>query len=282
VWVVRVLAALAVLIAIAVIIAEPWVAPLVSDEAPSGYEMLDDVEIGVGETLSFGGEHFGEETAQVVYISVPEVLEDDENGSVTALGEYYGVRVRVHIKRTGEYAKYAHVINIFGLDITPQYNRVRTFLRTLLGIAQDELPNSERVVRMYEQNIVIKGLDGVTTTRPEVALEKDTSESLELVLSEGQNFEAASSNSAVVDIENIGETAGEFTVVPKQQGKAEIYVVIGFWLSVSEDEYSAYLASEADLPALDGLDSAQTAANHPNQIYIRSSRQIYPISVSDD
>ena len=107
-WVVRVLAALAVLIAIAVIIAEPWVAPLVSDEAPSGYEMLDDVEIGVGETLSFGGEHFGEETAQVVYISVPEVLEDDENGSVTALGEYYGVRVRVHIKRKGEIGR-AHV-----------------------------------------------------------------------------------------------------------------------------------------------------------------------------
>lgn len=280
-WMGAVIFAFIILFAAAVLIAEPWVKPLVSQKTSTGYERLSDVQIAVGDTLDFSTGLKSDESAEIVYISIPDALEDSNGGKATAIGEYYSVTVRVHIKKSGEAAKYAHVVKFFNLDLSEKYNSLRTFLRSLINIKEDELPDAERVTEMYEQVIKIKGLDAVTVTQPKTTLEVEESETLELVLNDGQNYEVASSDSSIIAIEGVGESTNEFVVDPIAQGQANIYVVVGSWVQASEEEYAAYIEAADDLPALDGLDAQQTAAAHLNQVYIRTGRIIYPIAVNE-
>lgn len=276
------LAGAAAIILAIIAIAEPWVRPTRDDyTAPTGYETIEPATIEVGERWSFGLELGANERITDIIVNDPDILRADE-GEVLALGEYYKTSVTFSVtEATLPAQQYAHTVRLGAIDLTDEYNALRSRLRSLLGVEQPSSERTElRTLRLCEQFITVSGLDAVALTEPELSLEPGDDETIELVVTAGEGYEVYSTDEGVAYISEYGAEPGVFTIEAASVGQARIAATIGFWKRVDAETYGEYLASNPALPALAGRDGAEVAAEHPNEIYVRSGVSVYPISVA--
>lgn len=276
------LACAAAVVLAVVAIAEPWVRPTKDDyTAPTGFETIEPATIGVGEHWSFGVELGVNERITDIIVNDPDILSAGE-GEVVALGEYYKTSVTFAVTEASLPSRRSYrIIRLGAVDLTDEYNALRSWLRSALGIEKPEPERTElRTLRLCEQFITVSGLDNASATEPEIALEEGDGETIELVVTASEGYEVYSTDDAVAYIADYSEEPGVFTVEAAAAGQANIVATTGFWKRVDAQVYAEYLASGPVIPAIAGRDSAEIAAEHPNEIYVRSAVTIYPISVS--
>ncbi len=275
--------ACAAAVALAVVaIAEPWVRPAQDDyTAPTGYETIEPATIGVGEHWSFGVELDFNERISDIIVNDPDILQAGE-GEVVALGEYYKTSVTFAITEASLPAQqYVHSIRLGSIDLSDEYNALRSWLRSLLGIEQPRPERTElRTLRLCEQFITVSGLDAVAVTEPVLSLEEGDEEIIELVVTANEGYEVYSSDEGVAYISQYDAQPGVFTIEAAAAGEARIAATTGFWKPVDAATYEEYLASNPVLPSVAGRGAAEVATEHPNQIYVRSGVSVYPISVA--
>ena len=265
-----------------VAIAEPWVRAVQDDyTAPAGYETIEPATIGVGEHWSFGVELGVNERITDIIVNDPDILSAGE-GEVVALGEYYKTSVTFAVSEASLPAqRYARSVRLGAIDLTDEYNALRSWLRSALGIEKPAPERTElRTLRLCEQFITVSGLDRVAVTEPVIALEEGEREVIELIVTASEGYEVYSTDEAVAFISGYGAEPGVFTVEAASAGEARIAATTGFWKSVDAQTYEEYLTSAPALPAIAGRDGSEVSSEHPNEIYVRSGVSVYPISVS--
>lgn len=161
------LVSLGVLVAGAIVIAEPWV-PAAQDDyaAPQPQLFGEKTELEVGQSAPLSIPLGENEQIYSVESSDMDVL-DCSNDVVTAIGEWDNVTVTVTTQEKEVPQPELKPFKIFGLDLTGAYNSLRAGLRNLLGIEKKTEPRTElRTLGIYQMEYYIQGY--TTTNMPTV------------------------------------------------------------------------------------------------------------------
>ncbi|MEG0751980.1 MAG: hypothetical protein RR998_09785 [Oscillospiraceae bacterium] len=286
-WVVAVIVTLTLVVALSLIIAEPWVRPALDTYvAPTEPETLPNATIELGESYAFGIELADNEQISNVVVKDADILEvmmegDIEKG-VKALGEFPDTSVTFEVSELSLPRKqYAHTIEFAGFSLTQPYDAVRSWFRSTLGIEKTISVRTElRILRLYEQKIAVSGTDRVTTSQPAITLKKGDTEDIELVLAQRESAGMTTSDAAVVSVRAKDEdTSGTFAIKAVGTGKASIVARIGFWKAVEPDIYAAWLASQPTPSVDETKKEDEPAPVHQNEIFVCTRVISYPVIV---
>ncbi|MEG2233300.1 MAG: CAP domain-containing protein [Oscillospiraceae bacterium] len=276
-----------------VIIAEPWVpAPKDSYIDPVARE-LPAKTLAVGEVFNVDVPLSDNETVSEVIASDADILEVD-GSSVCAKGEYFKTSLSITtMEKELPDNEPAHKVALLGRDMSAPYDKLRSFLRNLIGIEKKAEPRTElRVLNRYHQEFVVDGLTNSTAQPPaEISAYMQNGVTLETGLSENEDVMLVSYNDATATVSlNKNENGiATFTVSGKADTKTKIKVIAGFWKDVSPEIYAEYRAAlGVQAPAAAGDESSDNQENtvtsntlRENKIFVPRRSIIYTVSVTD-
>lgn len=280
---------LVLLLAAATVVCEPWTAPAVDDYAGPKIIELPYKVLAVGAEYVYDVELGENEMIRDVFVSDDTLLAVDENG-VKALGEYFRASVAFSVtEKEVPKKQYAHTIEVFGKDLSAEYDTVRSWLRNLVGVESFQLPRTEiRVIAQYTQPFMLNGLDLVTTEQPIIELGSGDTTDIEPVLAVGEAAQAVSADESIVSAYSSAseEKPNLFTISGEGEGESFVLIKIGTWKKVDSETYAAYIASQpaqaVQPEQTEGEDGEEeTPINtHENEIFVVTRALKYPITVA--
>ena len=266
-------AVLVLLLAGAVLVAEPWVPSEKSTLTEAPTTELAPVTLAVGDSYKVEVPLGDNEVIDSVTADNPDVLQVDGT-TVTAEGEYFRSNLTITVREVElPSARPAHTVKLLGRDISAPVEKVRRFLRNLLGVEKAaDIRTELRTTAIYTQPVGVAGLNKVTD-KPDKAVETYLQNSvvLELAVDKGQTVQLSAPGSAV-SASVLAEKDGYVYIQLKglEAAQSTVTVSVGAEKTISAEDYADYL--KVAVPA---------AGLPENTVFVTHRVVVYTVSVID-